>query len=144
MEEDKNKSSEFNSLTKRYNSLWGNPKDIDDENENIKDKNENIMDKNENIMDSEIKLKKYNAAEAVISLAKGLFYIIAFMSVTGMIYIGSTFDFSPTFWASLIPISIFLLLAYAQIQMIELFFDIGKNTNQTNILIQKLINKIKE
>jgi len=137
MEEDKNKSSEFNSLTKRYNSLWGNPKDIDDENENIKDKNENIMD-------SEIKLKKYNAAEAVISLAKGFFYIIAFLSFTGMIYIGSTFDFSPIFWASLIPISIFLLLAYAQIQMIELFFDIGKNTNQTNILIQKLIDKIKE
>lgn len=137
MEEDKNKSSEFNSLTKRYNSLWGNPKDIDDE-------NENIMDKNENIMDSEIKLKKYNAAEAVISLAKIFFYIIAFMSFTGLLYIASTFDFSPIFWASLIPISIFLLLAYAQIQMIELFFDIGKNTNQTNILIQKLIDKIKE
>ena len=136
--EEKNESSEFNSQPKKYN-FYGEEiqKNLDDENENIKDKNENIMD-------SEIKLKKYNAAEAVISLAKGFFYIIAFMSLAGMIYIGFTFDFSPIFWASLIPISIFLLLAYAQIQMIELFFDIGKNTNQTNILIQKLIKKIKE
>ena len=101
--------------------------------------------KNYDNSDSEIKLKKYNAAEAVISLAKGFFYIIAFMSLAGMIYIGFTQDFSSEiFWVSLIPLSIFLLLAYAQIQMIELFFDIGKNTNQTNILIQKLINKIKE
>jgi len=136
--EEKNESSEFNSQPKKYN-FYGEEiqKNLDDENENIKDKNENIMD-------SEIKLKKYNAAEAVISLAKGFFYIIAFMSLAGMLFIGFTFDFSPIFWASLIPISIFLLLAYAQIQMIELFFDIGKNTNQTNILIQKLINKIKE
>ena len=131
MEEEKNESSEFNSQPKKYN-FYG---------EEIQ---KNLDDENENIMDSEIKLKKYNAAEAVISLAKGFFYIIAFMSLAGMIYIGFTFDFSPIFWASLIPISIFLLLAYAQIQMIELFFDIGKNTNQTNILIQKLINKIKE
>ena len=101
--------------------------------------------KNYDNSDSEIKLKKYNAAEAVISLAKGFFYIIAFMSLAGMIYIGFTQDFSSEiFLVSLIPLSIFLLLAYAQIQMIELFFDIGKNTNQTNILIQKLINKIKE
>jgi len=136
--EEKNESSEFNSQPKKYN-FYGEEiqKNLDDENENIKDKNENIMD-------SEIKLKKYNAAEAVISLAKGFFYIIAFMSLAGMLFIGFTFDFSPIFWASLIPISIFLLLAYAQIQMIELFFDIGKNTNQTNILIQNLINKIKE
>ena len=136
--EEKNESSEFNSQPKKYN-FYGEEiqKNLDDENENIKDKNENIMD-------SEIKLKKYNAAEAVISLAKGFFYIIAFMSLAGMLFIGFTFDFIPLFWASLIPISIFLLLAYAQIQMIELFFDIGKNTNQTNILIQKLINKIKE
>ena len=136
--EEKNESSEFNSQPKKYN-FYGEEiqKNLDDENENIKGKNENIMD-------SEIKLKKYNAAEAVISLAKGFFYIIAFMSLAGMLFIGFTFDFSPIFWASLIPISIFLLLAYAQIQMIELFFDIGKNTNQTNILIQKLINKIKE
>jgi hypothetical protein len=100
--------------------------------------------KNYDNSDSEIKLKKYNAAEAIITLCKGLFYIIALMSLAGMIYIGFTFDFSEIFWVSLIPLSIFLLLAYAQIQMIELFFDIGKNTNQTNILIQKLINKIKE
>ena len=131
MEEEKNESSEFNSQPKKYN-FYGEEiqKNLDDENENNKD--------------SEIKLKKYNAAEAIITLCKGLFYIIALMSFTGLIYIGFTFDFSEIFWASLIPLSIFLLLAYAQIQMIELFFDIGKNTNQTNILIQKLINKIKE
>ena len=100
--------------------------------------------KNYDNSDSDIKLKKYNAAEAIITLCKGLFYIIALISFTGLISLGFIFDFSPIFWASLIPISIFLLLAYAQIQMIELFFDIGKNTNQTNILIQKLIDKIKE
>ena len=100
--------------------------------------------KNYDNSDSEIKLKKYNAAEAIITLCKGLFYIIALMSFTGLIYIGFSLDFNLIFGASLILISLFLLLAYAQIQMIELFFDIGKNTTQTNILIQKLINKIKE
>ena len=136
--EEKNESSEFNSQPKKYN-FYGEEiqKNLDDENENIKDKNENIID-------SEIKLKTYDAAEAVISFAKGMFYFIAFMSYVGLLYIGFNIEFSLIFWASLIPISIFLLLAYALIQMIELFFDIGKNTNQTNILIQKLIKKIKE
>jgi len=131
MEEEKNESSESNSQPKKYN-FYGEEiqKNLDDENENNKD--------------SEIKLKTYDAAEAVISFAKGMFYFIAFMSYVGLLYIGFIIDFNLIFWASLIPISIFLLLAYALIQMIELFFDIGKNTNQTNILIQKLIDKIKE
>ena len=84
--------------------------------------------------------KKYIAVEVVIGVLKMLFWIALTVFYLGLFVVAAEFNADSLFIITGLTALVFFVISYAVIQLLEVFVDVAKNTNQTNLLLKKQLD----